>query len=191
MLDSLLVETDGTEVVDAITQSIAYLGSVMSTTYYEDYLFENRYFFLGSEKSTYIVYSMRKTTYLIFFKFRNLIISTAGIDLVAVCHLFESIVASECPNQEITVKSRSGHRAIDPLWPVLKYVNKLLCQHPTPHRVDSSKMMATSRPSTPVSRLAQSSHEPVLGATSNVRVAIRVRPLNKRGLQPNKPYLTI
>src|SRR5436190_287594 len=41
--------------------------------------------------------------------------------------------------------------------------------------------MMASRSSTPSARSPQSAHEPILGATSNVRVAIRVRPLNKRG----------
>jgi len=38
-----------------------------------------------------------------------------------------------------------------------------------------------SRPSTPAPRSKTSYPESILGATSNVRVAIRVRPLNKRG----------
>jgi hypothetical protein len=45
-------------------------------------------------------------------------------------------------------------------------------------------MSETSRPATPSSRSMHESTttiEPILGTTSNVRVAIRVRPLNKRG----------
>jgi len=41
--------------------------------------------------------------------------------------------------------------------------------------------MMASRPSTPLNRSIQTLNEPILGATSNVRVAVRVRPLNKRG----------
>ena len=51
-------------------------------------------------------------------------------------------------------------------------------------------MMAT-RPSTPSLRSPLSSaNEPIIGSTSNVRVAIRVRPLNKRGPHVFPPQLT-
>jgi len=71
----------------------------------------------------------------------------------------------------------------------IKIVNK---SNDNPHQVNPSisaqKTMA-SRPSTPAPRSKTSYPESILGATSNVRVAIRVRPLNKRGT-PERDVLT-